>query len=89
MKPDLPISFQHRYTYIFLARKIMSFDGINIPQKLVPKSYLQLGLDAQRLKQRNFKVLLEKVTNAKNINRCNNNNNLAVVGFFHFSNFFA
>ncbi|XP_034489300.1 O-phosphoseryl-tRNA(Sec) selenium transferase [Drosophila innubila] len=38
----------------------MSFDGINIPQKLVPGNYLQLGLAAQRQTQRNFKELLEK-----------------------------
>lgn len=39
----------------------MSCDDINIPQKLVPKNYLQLALAAQRSKQRNFKELLEKV----------------------------
>ncbi|ALC45368.1 CG1427 [Drosophila busckii] len=34
--------------------------NINIPQKLVPGNYLQLGLAAQKYKQRNFKELLEK-----------------------------
>ncbi|KAM8704514.1 hypothetical protein ACLKA7_009028 [Drosophila subpalustris] len=38
----------------------MSFDGINIPQKLVPGNYLQLGLAAQHQTQRRFKELLEK-----------------------------
>jgi len=48
---------------IYFARCEMSFDGINIPQKLVPGNYLQLGLAAQRQTQRNFKELLEKVIN--------------------------
>ncbi|XP_064554201.1 O-phosphoseryl-tRNA(Sec) selenium transferase [Drosophila montana] len=38
----------------------MSFNGINIPQKLVPHNYLQLGLAAQRGRQRQLKELLEK-----------------------------
>ncbi|XP_037729886.1 O-phosphoseryl-tRNA(Sec) selenium transferase [Drosophila subpulchrella] len=38
----------------------MNFDHINIPGKLVPANYLQLGLAAQRSKQRSFKELLEK-----------------------------
>ncbi|KAH8385100.1 hypothetical protein KR200_004289 [Drosophila serrata] len=38
----------------------MNFDDINIPAKLVPDNYLQLGLSAQRAKQRSFKELLEK-----------------------------
>ncbi|EDV94822.1 O-phosphoseryl-tRNA(Sec) selenium transferase [Drosophila grimshawi] len=38
----------------------MNFEGINIPQKLVPNNYLQLGLEAQRVKQRHVKELLEK-----------------------------
>ncbi|KAH8288928.1 hypothetical protein KR054_012447 [Drosophila jambulina] len=38
----------------------MNFDDINIPGKLVPDNYLQLGLSAQRAKQRSFKELLEK-----------------------------
>ncbi|XP_017143244.1 O-phosphoseryl-tRNA(Sec) selenium transferase [Drosophila miranda] len=38
----------------------MSFDNINVPQKLVPDNYWQLGLAAQRPKKRGFKELLEK-----------------------------
>ncbi|XP_017044116.1 O-phosphoseryl-tRNA(Sec) selenium transferase [Drosophila ficusphila] len=38
----------------------MNFDHVNIPKKLVPDNYLQLGLAAQHSKQRNFKELLEK-----------------------------
>ncbi|XP_039494339.1 O-phosphoseryl-tRNA(Sec) selenium transferase isoform X1 [Drosophila santomea] len=38
----------------------MNFDHVNIPGKLVPDNYLQLGLAAQRSKQRSFKELLEK-----------------------------
>ncbi|KAH8382562.1 hypothetical protein KR009_004130 [Drosophila setifemur] len=38
----------------------MNFDDINIPKKLVPDNYLQLGISAQRVKQRSFKELLEK-----------------------------
>ncbi|XP_030562136.1 uncharacterized protein LOC115763641 isoform X3 [Drosophila novamexicana] len=42
------------------ARYTMNFNGINIPQKLVPHNYLQLGLAAQRGRQRQLKELLEK-----------------------------
>uniref|UniRef100_A0A6P4EI77 O-phosphoseryl-tRNA(Sec) selenium transferase n=1 Tax=Drosophila rhopaloa TaxID=1041015 RepID=A0A6P4EI77_DRORH len=38
----------------------MNFDQVNIPGKLLPANYLQLGLAAQRSKQRSFKELLEK-----------------------------
>ncbi|XP_016953714.1 O-phosphoseryl-tRNA(Sec) selenium transferase isoform X1 [Drosophila biarmipes] len=38
----------------------MNLDQINIPRKLVPDNYLQLGLAAQRSKQRTFKELIEK-----------------------------
>ncbi|KAH8307647.1 hypothetical protein KR044_006845 [Drosophila immigrans] len=38
----------------------MNFDGISIPKKLLPGNYLQLGLAAQRQRQRSFKELLEK-----------------------------
>ncbi|XP_017008292.2 O-phosphoseryl-tRNA(Sec) selenium transferase [Drosophila takahashii] len=38
----------------------MNFDSVNIPAKLVPDNYLQLGLAAQRSKHRSFKELLEK-----------------------------
>ncbi|EDV47913.2 O-phosphoseryl-tRNA(Sec) selenium transferase [Drosophila erecta] len=38
----------------------MNFDHVYIPGKLVPDNYLQLGLAAQRSKQRSFKELLEK-----------------------------
>jgi len=43
----------------------MNFDHINVPGKLVPDNYLQLGLAAQRSKQRSFKELLEKVNKPK------------------------
>lgn len=43
----------------------MNFNGINIPQKLVPHNYLQLGLAAQRGRQRQLKELLEKVAEEK------------------------
>lgn len=39
----------------------MNFGDIIIPGKLVPDNYLQLGLSAQRAKQRSFKELMEKV----------------------------
>ncbi|KAH8294646.1 hypothetical protein KR018_000856 [Drosophila ironensis] len=39
----------------------MNFNDIQIPNKLVPDNYLQLGIAAQRAKQRSFKELLEKV----------------------------
>ncbi|XP_017114695.1 O-phosphoseryl-tRNA(Sec) selenium transferase isoform X1 [Drosophila elegans] len=38
----------------------MNFDQVNVPGKLVPANYLQLGLAAQRSKQRSFKELVEK-----------------------------
>ncbi|XP_052837053.1 O-phosphoseryl-tRNA(Sec) selenium transferase isoform X3 [Drosophila gunungcola] len=38
----------------------MNFDQVNVPRKLVPANYLQLGLEAQRSKQRSFKELVEK-----------------------------
>nr|NP_001262290.1 Sec synthetase, isoform E [Drosophila melanogaster]AGB95673.1 Sec synthetase, isoform E [Drosophila melanogaster] len=44
----------------------MNFEQVNIPEKLVPDNYLQLGLAAQRSKQRSFKELLEKRKLPKN-----------------------
>ncbi|KAH8315219.1 hypothetical protein KR074_006123 [Drosophila pseudoananassae] len=38
----------------------MNFNDVNIPEKLVPCNYLQLGIAALRCKQRQFKELLEK-----------------------------
>ncbi|KMZ01668.1 O-phosphoseryl-tRNA(Sec) selenium transferase [Drosophila simulans] len=43
-----------------MTQSQMNFNNVNIPEKLVPDNYLQLGLAAQRSKQRSFKELLEK-----------------------------
>jgi len=52
--------------FIFtLSKSQMNFEHVNIPEKLVPDNYLQLGLAAQRSKQRSFKELLEKVIKPK------------------------
>lgn len=50
---------------IYMTQSQMNFNNVNIPEKLVPDNYLQLGLAAQRSKQRSFKELLEKVNKPK------------------------